>query len=109
VDPPAHSPEGNGEWRGARLLLYSCRGSFSSSVSSSRASSGDGGDSRLSSAWTKLLLPVFLAFLIVEFTGEGRVSAWHRADLDLDSARCSFVLACSSRVLLLAGCSVVCK
>jgi hypothetical protein len=81
--------------------LYSCRGSsssFSSPVSSSRAPSSDGGGSGLSSAQTKLLLPVLLVFLVAEFTGEGRVSVRHRAGVD--SARCSFVPACGSGVLL---------
>jgi hypothetical protein len=45
------------------------------------------------------LLPVLLVFLVAEFTGEGRVSARHRAGVD--SARCSFVPACGSGVLLL--------
>jgi hypothetical protein len=67
-------------------------------VSSSRALSSDGGGSGLSSAQTKLLLPVLLVFLVAEFTGEGRVSVRHRAGVD--SARCSFVPACGSGVLL---------
>jgi hypothetical protein len=108
---PSGVPWSDGGWRGACLLgkrsLYSYRGSsssFSSPVSSSRAPSGDGGGSGLSSAQTKLLLLVLLAFLIAEFAGEGRVLTRHCDGID--SVRCSFVSTCGSGVLLLGWMSI---